>query len=153
MDLTAKVQWLVDRAQISDLIHTFAACLDTKDWQGYASLFVDGGYIDIPEPTSKTLEYWRMYKEEMPVKMAPGLERYSATHHTSSNHLIKVEGDAASSRSYTLATHIQGDMTDFWTAGIWYDNTYERTPEGWKIATCKLVGKWMLGKPKQMKAN
>jgi len=149
----AQLQWLVDRAQISDLLYSFASCLDAKDYQGYANNFVDGGYVEIPEPTSTKGETFKMFKEKMPELMPHGLSKYTGTHHISSNHQIKVDGDTASSRSYLQATHIGATPFEHWAGGGWYDCTFRRTPQGWKFATARLNVLWISGNPKQMKAE
>ena len=73
------VQWLLDRAEISDLLYRFASCLDAKDYQGYAENFVEGGYVELPEPTSKVGGTFKMYKEKMPELMPRGLAKYTGT--------------------------------------------------------------------------
>jgi hypothetical protein len=149
----AQLQWLVDRAQISDLLYSFASSLDAKDYQAYAGNFVDGGYVELPEPTSTTGATFRMYKERMPELMPQGLGAYSATHHLSTNHQIRIEGDAASSRSYLQAVHVGETLFDHWDGGGWYDCTFRRTAEGWKFVSAKLNIVWLSGEPKKMKAE
>ena len=46
-DPVAQVQWLVDRAAISDLLNDVARALDDLDWEGYASNYTDDGVLDI----------------------------------------------------------------------------------------------------------
>ncbi|HEX8925041.1 MAG TPA: nuclear transport factor 2 family protein [Terriglobales bacterium] len=152
-DLNARVQWLVDRAQISDLLYRFASCLDAKDYQGYANNFVDGGYVELPEPTSTTSATFRMYKEQMPELMPHGLARYSGTHHISTNHQIAIAGDSATSRSYLQAVHIGKTPFEHWDGGGWYDCTYARTSDGWKFVTVKLTVVWLSGSPLKMEAE
>ncbi|MDF1552280.1 MAG: nuclear transport factor 2 family protein [Deferrisomatales bacterium] len=151
--LNVQVQWLVDRAHISDLLYRFASCLDNKDYQGYAANFVDGGYVEIPEPTSTSGETFRMPKEKMPELMPHGLGKYTGTHHLSTNHQIEIEGDSATSRSYLQAVHVGPTPFDHWDGGGWYDCTYRRTPEGWRFVTVKLSVLWITGNPVSMKAG
>lgn len=47
-ELAQQVQWLVDRAAISDLIVEFARCLDVRDWEGYVANFADDGVLELP---------------------------------------------------------------------------------------------------------
>nr|WP_320134098.1 nuclear transport factor 2 family protein [uncultured Holophaga sp.] len=151
--IQAQVQWLVDRAQISDLLYSFASCLDAKDYKGYADNFVEGGYVELPEPTSKTGETFRMVRERMVELMPHGLGQYSGTHHLSTNHQIVVEGDEARSRSYLQAVHIGETPFEHWDGGGWYDCTYRRTSHGWRFVTVKLSVLWLTGSPSQMKAE
>jgi SnoaL-like domain len=52
--LAKKIQWLVDRAQISDLLFSFARSLDTKDAASYVRNYAEGGILELPDPTSST---------------------------------------------------------------------------------------------------
>jgi hypothetical protein len=40
--------WLVDRAQISDLLHRFARALDDRDWVAYADTYAEDGVLVLP---------------------------------------------------------------------------------------------------------
>jgi len=147
------VQWLLDRAEISDLLYRFASCLDAKDYQGYAENFVEGGYVELPEPTSKVGGTFKMYKEKMPELMPRGLAKYTGTHHLSTNHQITIEGDAATSRSYLQAVHVGETPFEHWDGGGWYDSTYRRTAQGWRFVGVRLNILWLTGTPKQMQAD
>ena len=142
------LQWLVDRALISDLLYRFASCLDAKDFQGYADNFVEGGYVELPDPT--TGAPFRMVKARMPELMPHGLGAYTGTHHLSTNHQITLAGDEAASRSYLQAVHVGATPFEHWDGGGWYDATYRRTPQGWKFVTVKLTILWLTGAPKRM---
>src|SRR5580700_75602 len=91
-----KLQWLIDRASISDLLFSFARALDTKDYAGYANNYADGGYVELPDPKAPGSTF-KLRKERMLELVPKTLGRYSATHHISANHQITLDGDAASS--------------------------------------------------------
>jgi hypothetical protein len=141
----AKVQWLVDRAQISDLLYSFAAALDSKDWKKYADNYADNGYIELPDPQSAVGGSFILHKHRMLELVPKSLGRYAATHHISTNHQITLNGDRAESRSYLQAVHVGTKATDQWTAGGWYDCRYVRSPEGWKFESVKLTCVWLGG--------
>lgn len=143
--MEATLQWLVDRAQIGDLLHSFAAALDNKDWQRYADNFADDGYIELPDPQSPEGGTFILQKSKMLELVPKSLGRYAATHHLSANHQITIDGDRANSRSYLQAVHVGAKPTDHWTAGGWYDCNYVRTPAGWKFARVKLSSVWLAG--------
>ena len=144
-NLESSVQWLVDRALISELLYSFAAALDTKDWTKYADNYADDGYIELPDPQSNTGGSFTLHKHKMLELVPKSLGRYAATHHISSNHQIRIDGDQAESRSYLQAVHVAGKPTEHWTAGGWYDCRYVRTAAGWKFARVKLTAVWLDG--------
>jgi hypothetical protein len=139
----AALQWLIDRAQISDLLFSFAAALDNKDWKKYTDNYADDGYIELPDPVNGGSFILR--KDKMLEQVPTSLGRYAATHHISTNHQITIDGDKAHSRSYLQAVHVGANPAIHWTAGGWYDSHYTRTPEGWKFAHVRLTCVWLDG--------
>ena len=146
--LVEKIQWLVDRAQISELLYSFARALDTKDAEGYVNNYADGGILELPDPTSSTGEVVTVSRDHMKEFVQKGLmEAYSGTHHMSTNHQITVTGDTAVSRSYLQAVHVRKSPSDHWDAGGWYDCNYVRMPVGWKFTSVKLTAVWLARTP------
>jgi hypothetical protein len=140
--LADQVQWLLNRALISDLLYKFARALDTKDFATYVANFAEDGYIELPQPSGGS---FILRRAEMLEKVPGSLARYPATHHMSSNHQIEINGDTASSRSYLQAIHVGKRPTEHWDAGGWYDCTYVRSRDGWKFRHVKLTAVWLSG--------
>ena len=59
------------------------------------------------------------------------------TQHYMNMYEIKIDGDTATGLVYLRATHKKPDV-DFWILGGFYENSYIRTENGWKIKTVKL---------------
>jgi len=144
-----KVQWLVDRAQISDLLFSFACALDTRDFETYVNNFSEEGTLELPAPPPGGGSGVKLRRDQL-MDTLQGLRKFSATHHISSNHQITIDGDTASSRSYLQAVHVGSSPFDHWDAGGWYDCEYRRTPEGWKFTRVKLTEIWLAGDPKSV---
>jgi hypothetical protein len=151
-DLARQVQWLTDRALISDLLYAFARALDTRDFQAYVDNYAEGASIELPDP-KRPGHTITLQKARMLELLPRSLGRYAATHHISSNHQILVDGDTASSRSYLQAVHVNGAPSDHWTAGGWYDCDYLRTTGGWKFRHVRLSAIWMTGTPGEIKPD
>jgi len=137
--LEDQVQWLVDRARISDLLHEFALALDTKDWHAYVETYADDGVLELPWAT--------LERSELADFVARDLGRFHATHHVSANHSIEIDGDTARSRSYVLAMHVLDppDQATQWLGGGWYDNEYRRTDHGWRLTRVRITPVWDIG--------
>ena len=144
-DPASQLQWLVDRASISDLLIRFAHALDNKDFDGYAALYADDGVLELPDPLSGA--YFKLTQPELAFAVPRSLGRYSATHHLSCNHQIEVMGDRASSRSYLQAVHVRARPDNHWSAGGWYDCRYRREPAGWRFSRVRLTAVWISGEP------
>lgn len=152
--LMENVQWLVDRAMISELLFSFARALDTKDVAGYVDNYAEDGTLELPDPTATTGACIVIHRDEMENFVRKGIvTAYSATHHISANHQIILNGDSAISRSYLQAVHVGATPFDHWDAGGWYDCKYIRTPDGWKFTHVKLTAVWLAGKPGGIKST
>jgi hypothetical protein len=150
--LSEKVQWLVDRALISELLFSFAQALDTKDVDAYVNGYTKDGVLELPDPSSTTGEVLIVPRNRMAEFVRKGIAAsYSATHHISTNHQITITGDIAMSRSYLQAVHVGVTPLDHWDAGGWYDCNYVRTPDGWKFTHVKLTAVWLTGAPGNIK--
>lgn len=145
--LEEKVDWLIDRAQIGDLLFSFARALDTRDFAAYVGNYAEDGHIDLPQPAGGPDARLRIARDEMLARVPKSFLNYSATHHLSANHQITIEGDHATSRSYVVAVHVRQTPIDHWQAGGWYDCVYRRTPEGWKFVDVKLTAVYLGGNP------
>jgi 3-phenylpropionate/cinnamic acid dioxygenase small subunit len=149
-DLERQVLRLMDRTAISELLHSFARALDTRDYQAYADNYAEGGTLELPDPKRPGNKIV-LEKAKMLELVPKSLGRYAATHHISANHQIQVEGDAATSRSYLVAVHVNNDPTDHWSLGGWYDCDYVRTGAGWKFSRVRLTPIWVSGKPGEIR--
>jgi SnoaL-like domain len=146
--LSEKVQWLIDRALISELLYSFAYSLDSKDVESYVNNYAKDGVLELPDPISTTGETLIVPRSRMAEFVRNGIiKAYSATHHISTNHQITITGDMAMSRSYLQAVHVSVTPLNHWDAGGWYDCNYVRTPEGWKFTHVKLTAVWLTGTP------
>ena len=145
--LEEKINWLVDRAQISDLLFSFARALDTRDYAAYVANYAADGCIDLPQPAGGPDARLRMSRDEMLTRVPKSFLNYTATHHLSANHQITIEGDRATSRSYVVAVHVRNSPRDHWDAGGWYDCVYRRTAAGWKFVEVKLTAVYLDGAP------
>jgi hypothetical protein len=132
------MQWLVDRASISDLLIDFARRIDEQDPRGYAANFTEDGVLELP---------FGVFEGREAILNLPGPQPPMGTHHLSTNHMIELNGDQARSRSYLQATHIADIAVPErnWKAGGWYDCEYRRTAEGWKFTRVTLTVRWAGG--------
>jgi 3-phenylpropionate/cinnamic acid dioxygenase small subunit len=136
-----KLDALLDRNSISEVLHRYAACVDARDWPRYRSCFTDPVEID--------LESWNgapassMAVDDWLELVRTGLSGFDSTQHTSSNHLIEIDADRAQATSYLQATHhLDGNQA---ILGGYYETTLRRTDEGWKIARSRLQITWRQG--------
>jgi len=140
-DPAGQLQWLIDRAAISDLLIEFARALDDRDWEAYAATYAEDGVLAISPSVSHT------GRAGMADFVAGSLGRYAGTHHLSANHAISVDGDTASTRSYLLAAHVldADDPYRHADGAGWYRCRVRRGPEGWRFAHVSLEVRYLSG--------
>lgn len=141
----AKLQLLLDRAEISDVQLRYATGLDSRDWALFRSCFADEVDTDFTsvfggEPRKVSADRWT----EAARRTLSGLK---ATQHMITNHVITVAGDKATCVAYVQARHfLPNDTGDsMQTMFGYYTNRFLRTPAGWKIRACKLTLSWQTG--------
>lgn len=137
-DPVAQLQWLIDRAEISDLFHAFARAIDEKDQAAYADTFAEDGSVKLPHGTFEGREAIRAMRGPPP---------QWGTHHIHGNHQITFDGDRATARAYVIASHTfeKAVLDNNARAGGWYDATLVRTAEGWRFKTIALTVVWNTG--------
>jgi uncharacterized protein (TIGR02246 family) len=142
-DSSHQLQWLVDRAAISDLIVDFARSLDDQDWAGYAANYAEDGVLAVAPTITHT------GRDGLAEFVAGSLGRYAGTHHLSSNHAIDVDGDTATARSYLVAAHVfdAAEPHRHADGAGWYRYRLRRTAEGWRFTHVSLEIRYVSGEP------
>ena len=141
--MDASLRLLLDRAEISDVVHRYATGLDRGDWTLYRSIFTDEIEMDFRSVGMAE----GVFKADDWVRNARTLfAGFEATQHQSSNHVHDIRGDEATCISYMQAEHFIGKgEEERWTIGGHYTNELVRTAEGWKIRKLTLTVTWSRG--------
>ena len=117
-----------DHVAIQRLMYRYARCADTKDYDGFASVFCEDVVFDF---SGRRVTPFPAIRE-----MMHALEKYTSTMHQVHNTLYDVEGDTAEGETYCLASHLKEENGDTMKVdmGITYRDRLRRTPEGWRIS-------------------
>ena len=143
-ELATQVQWLVDRAGVSDALVEFAYALDTQNWELYASLYAPDGALELPFADADGTPAGHRGRAGLAEYVEAHLGRFEGTHHMSTNHRITVSGDRATTRSYLHCIHrLDSDPSHTWEVGGWYDCELARAGSaGWLFDRVRLHGVW-----------
>ncbi|MFH2043521.1 MAG: nuclear transport factor 2 family protein [Pseudomonadota bacterium] len=140
-----KLQLLLDRTEIIDVVIRYATSIGLHDWAGLRSCYTDQVEIDYTSmiggnPIVFKADDWVTWAREN----ASGFE--SVMHYTS-NDVVTINGDEATCMSYVHSEfYLPNDKVDsMWSGGGYYTNGMIRTSEGWKINKTKLTVKWSKG--------
>ncbi len=140
----ATVQELLDRADVSAVLHRYCLAIDTKDWALLESCFTEDMEADFRSfagrETVKGREPWL-------AAIRSSMAGMDATQHLSGNHSHKIDGDHATLRADIQALPMfQNERGDSeYTVGGWYDIELTRTPEGWRIHRYAITVSWHRG--------
>jgi len=141
MDAEGRLEqyWLMshaadDRHAIQDLIATYAACIDDRDFDRYRECFAeDVEFVGFGKQTVRGIESWMLFVHDT-------LERYRATQHMLGVPLIEIDENSATMRTDLQACHFPKDPESK-TFILWatYETKLVRTAAGWRITHHRLV--------------
>jgi len=140
-----ELQWLLDRAHISDTVLRYATAVDTHNWELFRSCFTDeielsGFPVFGKEAQKVAIDTWA----ENVHKIVGG---YKATQHMITNHVITINGDEATCVAYLQAQHFLPTRygSNSYIMGGYYTFTLVRISDSWKICKFDLTITWTDG--------
>ena len=116
-----------DVEQVRQLKYRYLRTLDTKDWDAFEDCFLPDATADYAGLAFADREALVDY---MRTNLGPEIVTMHHVHHPE----IAVDGDTATARWY-LHDQVISAVLEFRLEGAaFYEDTYRRTPEGWKVA-------------------
>ena len=148
----AKLQNLLDKVEINDLVTRFTRALDIQNWDMFRSCFVDEIELDFedstgqPATTKKTEDFVAFGRSSL-----KGLK----TQHHSFNHEITFDKDRAVCISSIFVMHHCPNSygENLFNMHGYYTMSLVRSPEGWKIQKLKQSLTWCEGHPTLLPVN
>ncbi|WP_434595305.1 nuclear transport factor 2 family protein [Streptomyces sp. A5-4] len=151
-ELHQRIRELTDRAAISDLIDRYTILLDTQDEKGIdedwpGSIFVEDCRLTYPIGGHSGLAGLAGFHDD-------AKQKFTATHHLSSNHVIALAGDRANIRFQMVATHVHRaetrsraatDPGPLFQIGGYYEGESVRTADGWRFDNWTFHVVWTAG--------
>jgi 3-phenylpropionate/cinnamic acid dioxygenase small subunit len=126
-DDTLSPQEVSDRLRIHDLLVTYAAAVDDRDWEGLRSVFTKDAVLDYTVFGGP-----RGGLDEAVEWLSNALQRVAMTQHLITNVRIHLGSDTADVRSYVF--NPLGTNEKVVLVGGHYRDRAERTSDGWRIA-------------------
>ena len=136
-------QYLLDRAQISDVITSFAIALDTRNWVLFRALLAESVEINYPQSVGVAT----FTADELRATATGFFGRLDATQHISANHLITIDGDTATCTSTLHAQHYLASAAPNTVQRQigYYTNELQRFGDGWRITKSRQDVGWQDG--------
>ena len=145
-----RMREIADKVEIQEVLARHALAVDAGALGRPRHVFADGAVVDFSNNggACDTFPAIKGYLEQ-------SLSIFAAIQHYMMNFVIDVHGDTATARHYTLAQMVSiVDGADQLLAdGGFYDSTFVRTPDGWRIqefvaSLVWLDGEWPEGVPR-----
>jgi hypothetical protein len=139
--MPTSLQELSDRLEINDLLVRYCTAVDRMDWDLYRSCFLPDAVIDYTEaggPRGSTQEVSDWLAQTMP--------NFPKFQHLIANSEVTVDGDTGTGRTMLFnPMGLPGPDGGLHVAfvGLWYNDTFVRTGEGWKFASRREEVSWM----------
>ena len=129
-------QYLADRIALQDVMLKYAAGVDERDFDLYASCFMDNVEIlDFGESTINGRDNWVTFVKE-------ALNAYGPTQHMLGPQFATIDGDEAHCRTDVQALHYlkepDGEILKLWAT---YETDMITVNGGWKISRHRLVSR------------
>ena len=134
-----RLGWLVDRAEIAELLVTYARCIDRRDWTGLQECYAADGVMQHGDAS--------VARDGVPEMSERILAGVASSHHLVGEASITIDGDRATTHSHYLATHVSEGTTVKRQAGGWYDCELRRTQNGWRFTRVRSTSAWRTGDP------
>lgn len=118
-----------DRLEIQQLLVDYSTAIDTRRFDDLDNVFTEDAYIDYRAMGGIDGRY-----PEVKAWLAEVLPNFPAYSHMLGNLSITFSGDAAASRVICFNPMVLGgDQKQVLFCGLWYDDEFIRTPQGWRL--------------------
>jgi hypothetical protein len=128
--MTLSLQEISDRLELQELAVRYSTSVDRQDWSLYESLFMPDAVIDYTAVGGV-----RGAPHEVAQWLAKVMPNFPTYQHLVANHELKIDGDEAWGRVMLfnpMAVPVPGGV-QIASSGLWYNDRYRRTPDGWKF--------------------
>lgn len=135
--LEEKIDYLLDRAEIEDIITAYSYSVDTRDYRLHGELFKESFPLRTRDGFKDTKNQDRLDR------MKTFFTRFTSTQHLAFPLVIQIEGDTAYATASLHARHYDetGDPVDNTLLFGQYEFWFERTAEGWKVSKLAQVNR------------
>jgi hypothetical protein len=118
-----------DRLEIQQLLVDYSTAIDLRRFDDLDAVFTPDAYIDYTALGGIEGRY-----PEVKAWLAEVLPNFPMYSHMLGNFSVRVDGDTASSRTICFNPMVLGgDKGQVMFCGLWYDDEFLRTREGWRM--------------------
>lgn len=120
-----------DRLELQDLLIRYSEAIDRREFDELGEIFTPDAYIDYRDTGGVDGQYPQV-KPWLAETLPAYFERNA---HMLGLPAIKLAGNTATARTFCFNPMIlKGDKPTVMQVGVWYDDEFVRTADGWRIA-------------------
>jgi hypothetical protein len=124
------IEEISDRLDIQDLQTSYSHAIDFRRWDELDDVFTPDAFIDYTVfggPKGTYPEIKEYLRNTMPI--------FSGYYHMVATSKVTIDGDTATGVTICHNPMVlgEGDQEQVFVCGLWYHDTYVRTPAGWRI--------------------
>ena len=140
---------VADRLDLLDLVARYAAEVDARHWDAVAALFTADGALLTPDPPRSLTPVAEARGSAAIVGALRRLDGFVLTFHHVTGAVLDSSGPGeATGRATAAAHHVeQSDPPRSWVWHLVYDDTFTRSPEGWRFSSRALTIRLIESRP------
>ena len=120
-----------DRLEIQQLLVEYSTAIDQRRFDDLDRVFTPDAYIDY-----RAMGGIDGHFLEVKAWLAQVLPNFPAYAHMLGNFDVRIDGDTALSRTICFNPMVLGgDQNQILYCGLWYEDEFIRTPEGWRMSS------------------
>ena len=120
-----------DRLEIQQLLVEYSTAIDQRRFDDLDRVFTPDAYIDY-----RAMGGIDGHFPEVKAWLAQVLPNFPAYAHMLGNFDVRIDGDTALSRTICFNPMVLGgDQNQILYCGLWYEDEFIRTPEGWRMSS------------------
>jgi hypothetical protein len=125
------LQEISDRLELQHLLISYSEAIDRREFDELDALFVSDAYVDY-RATGGIDGHYPQIKEWLAETLPTYFEQNA---HMLGLPAIKLAGDTATARTFCFNPMVlKGEKPKVMQVGVWYDDEFVRTPDGWRFA-------------------
>jgi ketosteroid isomerase-like protein len=125
------LQEISDRIEIQELLADYSHAIDHRDWDALDDVFTPDALIDYSEMGGSVGDL-----QKTKAFLAEAMANFASFQHMVATSKIIFDGDTAHGRTIChnpMVIDMGNGQTHVFFCGLWYRDTFVRTPSGWRI--------------------
>lgn len=120
-----------DRLEIQELLVAYSHAIDFRRWDELDDVFTPDAFIDYTAmggPKGRYPEIKRFLRDTLPI--------FASYYHLVATSKVALDGDTATGVTPCHNPMVigEGEAELVFVCGLWYHDTFVRTPDGWRIS-------------------